>query len=38
MKLTKPFEIKDIGKRIGVTLDVVFAQSKIFRMPIHYKY
>jgi len=34
MKLTKPFEIKDIGKRIGVTLDVVFAQSKIFRMPI----
>lgn len=34
MKFTKPFAIKEIGKRLRVTFDVVFAQSKIFRMPI----
>ncbi len=34
MKLTKSFPIKEIGKRLKVTFDVVVAQSKIFRMPV----
>ena len=30
----KTYPIKDIGKRIMMTLDVAFFQSKIFRRPI----
>jgi len=33
-KLTKPFPVKDWGKRIRVMLTVAFAQSKIFRKPV----
>ncbi|MFP4604552.1 MAG: 4Fe-4S dicluster domain-containing protein [Bacteroidales bacterium] len=33
-RLTKPaFPIKNIGKRLKITMDVVFGQSKIFRFP-----
>ena len=30
----KGFPIKNIGRRIGVTLKVAFGQTKIFRMPV----
>ncbi len=34
-KLTRPaFPVKDIGKRINVTLKVAFGQSKILRRPV----
>ena len=34
-RLTKPaFPIKDIGKRLKLTLWVAFAQSKMFRKPL----
>lgn len=34
-KLTKKgFPIRDFGKRIGVTLEVAFGQTKIFRRPV----
>jgi len=33
-KLTKPFPIKNINKRISLVLKVAFGQSKIFRRPI----
>ena len=34
-KLTKPaFKIRNFGKRIILTFNVVFLQSKIFRMPV----
>jgi len=34
-KLTRPaFPVKDIGKRINVTLTVAFGQSKILRRPV----
>ncbi len=32
-KLTRPFPIKDFGKRFWVMFDVAFLQSKIFRKP-----
>ena len=32
-KLTKPFPVKDIWKRIQLTLKVAIGQSKIFRFP-----
>ncbi|MBI4645396.1 MAG: (Fe-S)-binding protein [Bacteroidia bacterium] len=35
IKLTKPaFPVRDIGRRILVTLEVAFFQSKIFRRPV----
>ena len=33
-KLTKPFKINNIGKRISILLKVAFGQTKIFRKPI----
>lgn len=33
-KFTKAFPIRDIGKRIAITLDVAIFQTKIFRRPI----
>ena len=33
-KLTKPFPIKDIPKRIKMTLEVALGQNKIFRKPV----
>lgn len=33
-KLTKPFPIRDFGKRFMVMLDVAFGQTKIFRRPV----
>jgi heterodisulfide reductase subunit C/nitrate reductase gamma subunit len=34
-KFTRPaFPVKDIGKRINVTLSVAFGQTKIFRKPV----
>ncbi len=33
-RLTKPFPIKDFGKRIQMTLKVALGQSKIFRKPV----
>ena len=33
-KLTKPFPIRDFGKRFQVMLDVAFGQTKIFRRPV----
>lgn len=33
-KLTKPYPIRDFGKRFGVMLDVAFGQTKIFRRPV----
>jgi heterodisulfide reductase subunit C/nitrate reductase gamma subunit len=34
-KLTKPaFPVKDFGKRISVTLNIAFGQTKIFRRPV----
>ena len=33
-KLTKPFPIKKIGKRIGVMMSVAIGQTKIFRFPV----
>ncbi len=33
-KLTKPFPVKDIPKRIGIMLKVAFGQTKIFRFPL----
>lgn len=34
LKLCKPYKIDGFGKRMAMTMDVVFAQSKIFRMPV----
>jgi len=34
MKLLKPFPIKEIGKRISITLKVAFGQTKIFKRPV----
>jgi len=33
-KLTKPFPVKNIGKRISVMLSVAIGQTKIFRFPV----
>lgn len=33
-RLTKPFPIRDFGKRFQVMLDVAFGQTKIFRRPV----
>ena len=33
-KITKPFPIRNIGKRITVMLKVAFGQTKIFRFPV----
>lgn len=33
-RLTKPFPIRDFGKRFMVMLDVAFGQTKIFRRPV----
>lgn len=33
-KLTKPFPIRDFGKRFQVMLEVAFGQTKIFRRPV----
>jgi heterodisulfide reductase subunit C/nitrate reductase gamma subunit len=33
-KLTKPFPVKNIGKRIGVMLAVAFGQTRILRKPV----
>ncbi len=33
-KLTKPFPIRDIAKRINLTLKIAIGQTKIFRMPV----
>jgi len=33
-RLTKPYPIKDFGKRLWVMIDVAFMQSKIFRRPV----
>ena len=33
-RLTRPFPIKDYGKRFKVMLEVAFGQSKIFRRPV----
>ena len=33
-KLTKPFPIKKIGKRIGIMMSVAIGQTKIFRFPV----
>jgi heterodisulfide reductase subunit C/nitrate reductase gamma subunit len=33
-KLTKPFPIRNFGKRFMVMLDVAFGQTKIFRRPV----
>lgn len=33
-KLTKPFPIGDIPKRIGIMLKVAIGQTKIFRLPV----
>ena len=33
-KLTKPYPIRNFGKRFMVVLDVAFGQTKIFRRPI----
>jgi heterodisulfide reductase subunit C/nitrate reductase gamma subunit len=33
-KLTKPFPVRQIGKRIGLLLKVAIGQSKIFRRPV----
>ncbi|MCX6232433.1 MAG: 4Fe-4S dicluster domain-containing protein [Bacteroidetes bacterium] len=33
-KLTKPFPIKDFGKRFSMMLTVAFGQTKIFRKPV----
>jgi heterodisulfide reductase subunit C/nitrate reductase gamma subunit len=30
----KAFPVRDIGKRIGVTIEVAFGQTKIFRRPV----
>ncbi|MCF8388811.1 MAG: (Fe-S)-binding protein [Bacteroidales bacterium] len=34
MKLTKPFPIRNISRRIGITLKVAIGQTKIFRKPV----
>jgi len=34
MKLTKPFPIKDYGKRFKLMLEVAFGQTKILRFPV----
>ncbi len=34
LKLTKPFKIKHLGKRIAVTLNVAIFQTKILRRPV----
>ncbi len=33
-RLTKPFPVRNIKKRIAVTLSVAFGQTKIFRFPL----
>ncbi|HNW97634.1 MAG TPA: 4Fe-4S dicluster domain-containing protein [Bacteroidales bacterium] len=33
IKLTKPYPVKDIGKRISLMLEVAIGQTKIFRKP-----
>jgi Fe-S oxidoreductase len=33
-KLTKPFPVKDFGKRFGVMMTVAFGQSRILRKPV----
>ena len=33
-KLTKPYPIRDFGKRFQVMLNVAFGQTKIFRRPV----
>ncbi len=33
-KLTKPFPIRNYGKRIGLVLEIAFGQTKIFRRPV----
>jgi len=33
-KLTKPFPIRDIPKRIGIMMKVAIGQTKIFRLPL----
>ena len=33
-RLTKPFPIKNYGKRFGVMMKVAFGQTKIFRFPV----
>lgn len=34
MKILKPFPIKEIGKRISLTLKVAIGQTKIFKRPV----
>ncbi len=34
LKLTKPFPVKNWGKRFGVMIKVAFGQTKIFRRPV----
>lgn len=33
-KLTKPFPIRDFGKRFQIMMEVAFGQTKIFRRPV----